>query len=346
MRRTYFRFNRDSPILVLFRYGTPVKWLNLVVNRFEFALSRSRLASRPYELVIDATNMCHLGCRFCPTGRKEHGRDKGAMSKSTFEAIIDATCRYAFLLYLYNWGEPFLNANIIEMARYAESRRISTRISTNFSVRLDDEKMEALVRSGLSQLIISGDGVDQQSYEAYRSGGDFGLVVENTRRLLETRRRLRARTPLVRWRFLLFEHNKHLTDRALRMAADLGVDVFETLVGFTDSEGGVSPGEVPKEIRSRKCFWLWKQLVVHWDARIAPCCMEYYEEDDFGRFADQSLRSLWNSPQHTYARSLFARRGSIPRPTGGVYCEGCYKLGGPNRPWNDAKRHASQASPG
>jgi hypothetical protein len=268
------------------------------------------------------------------------------MSMSTFREIIDATCRFVFILDLYNWGEPFLNPNVVEMARYAESRRISTRISTNFSVRLDDEKMEALVRSGLSQLIISGDGTDQASYEAYRSGGDFELVVENTRRLVETKRRLRANTPAVRWRFLLFEHNKHLADKALGMAADLGVDVFETLVGFTDSDSGVVARDVPKEIRSPKCSWLWNQLVLHWDARVAPCCMQYYEADDFGQFAGQSLDRLWNAPQHTYARSLFAHPRSIPRPTGGVYCEGCYKLGGPYRPWTDGKRHASQTSPG
>jgi hypothetical protein len=52
-----------------------------------------------------------------------------------------------------------------------ERSRLYTSTSTNAHF-LDEAKAEATVRSGLSRLIISLDGTDQETYSAYRKEGD------------------------------------------------------------------------------------------------------------------------------------------------------------------------------
>ena len=73
---------------------------------------------------------------------------------------------------MHNWGEPFLNPDILPMVRYARKNRIGTTISSNLNlVNRGEEFLEEVVESGLDHLTVSIDGTTQDVYEAYRKGG-------------------------------------------------------------------------------------------------------------------------------------------------------------------------------
>jgi MoaA/NifB/PqqE/SkfB family radical SAM enzyme len=93
-------------------------------------------------------------------------------------------------------------------------------------VRFD---VERFVESGPDFVILSIDGASQESYARFRKNGKLDLVLDNVRRLVEAKRRRGGTRPVLAWRFLTFEHNVHEVDEALRLAREIGVDVF--LVG-------------------------------------------------------------------------------------------------------------------
>jgi MoaA/NifB/PqqE/SkfB family radical SAM enzyme len=131
---------------------------------------------------------------------------------------------------------------------------MGTGLSTSLSVRRFDA--EAYVESGIDFMVLSIDGVTQPTYQKFRRNGDLELVLGNLRKLVEAKRKLRKRTPLLSWNFLAFEHNAHEIPQAARMARQLGVNVFRVVnpfdVGWDDPE--IRPAAVKAGVR--RLDWL------------------------------------------------------------------------------------------
>ena len=321
------RWGSASPYTVLIKYGTPRKAANLLLNKAEHVLRRTRLRSRPWKLVIDPTNLCTLHCPFCRTGRRDHGRAPGRMDMALFESLIAWAAPYAFTLDLFNWSEPLLHPDVIRMIRCAESHGVSTRISTNFALQVPSEQMRALVASGLSSVAVSCDGVDQESYATYRRGGRFEQVMANLRLLIRTRAEMGSPTPHICWLFVVFHHNEHLVDTARQMAIELGCDVFDTVTGFVDGHVDwltTKKHKVAIESSRYGCPWLYKYFIVHWDGGVAPCCTEFSEQDDFFNLKDVPLSQAWNHPTYVRARSLFGPRALMQGTH--VFCDDCFAV--------------------
>jgi len=322
--------------VALSRHSSVKKFANLCLNQIERRLVVTRPRSLPYRLVIDVTNVCNLRCPFCPTGKRLKGRDRGFMSLERYKRIVDEIGDYVYLLDLFNWGEPLLHQSLCEMVQYATDRNICTRVSTNFNVRFSEDEARQIVESGLSHLTVSCDGVDQQTYEVYRCGGTFATVIENMKTMVRVRERLGSSYPHIFWLYLVFKHNEDLADQARLAAADVGVDSFVTVTGGVEDEAWAAVGNHPQMpgLTELPCSWLWKQLVVHWDGGVAPCCGEFWKEHDYGSISDEPIRQLWNNEQFVKSRSLFKRRHEAIDETE-LYCASCYKAGGSRRPWNE-----------
>lgn len=97
------------------------------------------------------------------------------MKYERFQVIADKVRPFAQYFYLHLWGEPMLNPDIIKIIRYA-SEFTTTNISTN-GMSMTATKAEELITSGVSDIIISVDGVSQEVYEQYRVGGNVDKVL-------------------------------------------------------------------------------------------------------------------------------------------------------------------------
>src|ERR1700678_3207405 len=73
-----------------------------------------------------------------------------------------------------------------------------------------------------------------ETYQVYRRRGKFDLVCENMRSMLDTKRRLGSRSPLVTWQFLIFRFNEHEVEKARTLEAEIGVDGIPFRPAFLD----------------------------------------------------------------------------------------------------------------
>ncbi len=85
----------------------------------------------PISLIIEPTNACNLHCPTCPTGSGKINRPVRMMSFEEFKKIIDQVKTHVDRIYLYSYGEPFLNKELLKMTKYAVSAGIYVEISTN-----------------------------------------------------------------------------------------------------------------------------------------------------------------------------------------------------------------------
>ena len=306
---------------------TPRRLFNAVLNKVEMRLGRTSLLSRPYKLTIDVSNKCNLSCPFCLTGQRQGGRAKGNISLESFTSIIDELAPYAFSLDLFDWGEPFFNPELPLLIEYAHRKGLITTVSSNLSFKLTDEQIASVVRSGLTYLTASVDGADQRSYEIYRRGGKFDLVMQNLRAFVRLKRELGSETPRITWQYLVFAPNEDRVDEARRLAQEIGLDGFRPLAGTYEDPSWEPKGDYSFHylyVHPNRCVWLWNSAVFHWDGGWASCCMGFEKHDDFAQWQPGSFRQLWNNEKFVAARRIWTEKES-PLPEG-HYCTSCDKV--------------------
>ena len=294
-------------------------------------LRRPVVWGRPFMLMVEPTNLCNLRCPLCPSGNGEMSRARGKMRVEDFKRLVDATGRHVFMMMLWNQGEPYLNEGFNEMVRYAHQRGIFTFTSTNGHFIRDDDAAPAVVESGLDELIVSVDGVDQETYARYRVGGSLDVVFDGIRRVLRARAEASSRTPVVNLQFIVMRHNESQMEMAERLAEDLGVDKFlvKTAQIYTAAdaeaflprdtayvryEQGAGAGLQVKGQPARGCKVLWYSSTVNWDGRVAPCCFDKDVDFCLGQaFADRPFdRIWWGSEYRDFRKRVLADRRSIP----------------------------------
>ncbi len=330
-------------------FKRPRAYWNWALANVSMALRMSRLRARPLKLTFDPTNQCQLECPLCPTGLRIQDREPGRADLQIFQRLMEEVGDYVFFIDFYNWGEPLLNKQLEPMLRLAADRGIVTYISTNLSLPLPDERLKALLTSGVSEIIVSIDGASQETYGAYRRQGKFDLAFENLRRLMAWKREIGLSRPVVIWRFYVFRFNEHEIERARQLAAEIGVDriVFatpfldegrfplsaedrqamttwaSTLDEFNRYQPDHPEYEDPrsKQTHHRRCDWHYVSTAINPDGGVSPCCAVFEKGNDFGSLAGgSSYMAVVNNERFTAIRDRFAGRRIEPT---GLVCERC-----------------------
>lgn len=181
---------------------------------------------------IEPTVLCNLSC-FQAVCSQESGivktRSRIYFPLDDFTALIDEIGPSLVRLDLFNYGEPFLHPQSLEMIEYIKEKfpGIYLYISTN-GLLLDRDKIKRIVRAGVDEFTFSVDGADQETYEKYRCRGDFKRVLHNMRIFVEERNKTGREVPHVNWRCILFKWNdsRQQMKKIKKLAEKTGVDRF------------------------------------------------------------------------------------------------------------------------
>lgn len=298
------------------------KLFNLAKVETSYLLSRvirkPLLAGNPWAASIEPTTSCNLRCTECPTGMQSLLRSKGNMGLEVFRRILSKLSPDLFYLTLYFQGEPTLNPHFPEMVRMARLQRIFVATSTNGHF-LNDKNVAEIIGSGLNHLIISLDGLDQETYEKYRVKGDVKTVTEGINRLVAAKKATKSKTPFIELQFIVMRHNEHQMDQMRKFAKQSGVDKlsFKTAQVYNfDAENLIIPTLNSKsrykqtsdgkwmminKIQNR-CHRIWSSLVVSWDGKVIPCCYDKDAEYQTGDLLEEPLSEIWKNQLYTSFR--------------------------------------------
>jgi radical SAM protein with 4Fe4S-binding SPASM domain len=286
----------------------------------------------PTHLQIEPTTHCNLRCLLCPVNTGLN-RPTGHMDFAVFQKVVDEVGEYAFFILLWDWGEPFLNPRIYDMIRYASERRIKLISSTNGHLLAQGDHADRLVRSGLDTLIVALDGITQETYEKYRQGGRLDDVLQGIRTLVDRKRALNSRKPLINLRFLVMRHNEHEIPKLPDLAKSLGADAL-TLNTLNSHCQETDPAErawlearyqelLPRDRRYQRfrytkagdkrrvarnpCKRLWNNPAIHWDGTVASCFFDFAEKRKLGNVQTDTLTAIWRGAEYRKLRRAFRR---------------------------------------
>lgn len=319
--------SHEIHILSLLRSLTPRRTANLIKTGVSFlfsALTRKNILwGAPPILTVEPTNICNLKCPLCTTGNGEMKRLKGHMSTETFQKIIDQLGGDIFFLIIYHQGEPYLNKNFPEIIRRAKEKNIYCTTSTNGHY-FTEENIHKTIDTGLDSMIVSIDGVDQESYEKYRVRGNLKKALDGTRRFMDIKKERRVKYPLIAIQFLVMKHNEHQIADMKKLAKNIGVDrlmIKNIEVRSLDEAREWLPRDdhyrrydfsgdsyKVKNADKTSCPRPWLSALINWDGSVTPCCFDkngYYE---MGNINDaSSFQSLWQGKAFKQFRGRLVR---------------------------------------
>jgi radical SAM protein with 4Fe4S-binding SPASM domain len=132
-------------------------------------------------------------------------------------------------------GEPFLHPQIFKIIKYAKSKGAAVNCATNFT-RTKGRHRE-MVESGISQLKVSIDATDKETFRMIRGDDAFDGILENIREVVRWREKLNSDTPSVRFNFALQRFNYKQVVDLIDLAAELGVDgIYYQYLEYVDME--------------------------------------------------------------------------------------------------------------
>ena len=306
------------------KFRTKIKHENYLLARKEEEEKKTVLKSKPYIMVIEPTNICNLQCPLCSTGVGGQSRDKGSLNFENFKKLIDEAGDYLLKLALQNWGEPTLVKDLPKMIRYAADKGIFVTISSNFSIDYKDEYLEEFIKSGLGLLKIDIDGTTEEIYQKYRISGKLKTVIENTKRVVEIKKKHNLKYPIIQSKMLVMKHNEHQIEDFKKLSKTLDVDEIELGNIQLDPKAGKDWLPTNKKFiyetylqdtEIQPCHWPWSGFVVNWDGGVTPCCIVDDSGADFGNIFKEGLMGVWNNEYYISARSEFSDKKEISKFT-------------------------------
>lgn len=284
----------------------------------------SSLSPLPVELMIEPVNVCNLACPTCPTGTGRLNRPPRAMTLAEFRRIINQVRGRVCRVFLWNYGEPFLNKELTAMVRYAAAAGIPSRVSTNGEFLFSLDVCREVVESGLEHLIVCLDGADQETHKKFRRKSDFSAVVNGIKLMVQARRALNSASPLIELQFLVMRHNEGQGEEMWRLSKELGADIYsEKTIGIDSNDPSfhalaseLLPEDLSRSVYYRKpdssfalkggisngCSRLYSSAVINSDGSVVPCCYDVDSSHVMGNVFEQSLADIWAGEKYMELR--------------------------------------------
>jgi radical SAM protein with 4Fe4S-binding SPASM domain len=304
-----------------------IRPVNLFIAGYSFLKGTlggsTEIKGMPASVSIELTNNCNLHCPHCLSGSGQMTRKRGFMDIELFNKVIKELRPYLYNINLYFQGEPMLHPLFFSFAQ--NCRGIPTVVSTNGHF-LSEENSEKIVSTGLNKIIISLDGIDQETYSGYRVNGNLVTVMNGIRNLTSSKKRHNSSLKIV-IQSLVTRFNQHQIPQIKEFAKSVNASLSLKSIQIIDkaeigswlsadrkfSRYRIKNGEyIIKNSLPDRCARLWFNPVITWDGKIVPCCFDKDGEYVMGDLNHDSFRDIWEGPKYRiFRKSILSGRHLI-----------------------------------
>ena len=182
--------------------------------------------------------------------------------------------------------------------------------------------------SGLNRIIVSIDGMSEESYGAYRVGGSLHKALEGLMYLRQAKDKLASRT-IIELQVLRLRSNEQEWSAMKRQYKVIGADILSMKSAqFYNFENGnpLMPSNERysrykkgkdgkyhlKRKASRSCHRLWTGCVITVKGEVLPCCYDKASQFSFGNIFTDSIVDIYHSEKANRFRRIILQKRSRP----------------------------------
>jgi radical SAM protein with 4Fe4S-binding SPASM domain len=306
--------------------------------RAKWDLAKSFRYDLPFPLHVDYELMakCSLRCPMCPNSRPDNSSESGDLksfgrseSRLLRETVLDLLAEGAAAgqgsMGFGGLWEPLLARELPELvAAGRELGLVDAMLNTNGQL-LTEKISEALIKAGLTRLMISVDAATEATYALARPGGDFRLLENNIQEFLAKRKALGKRLPVLRLSYCVTSLNERELP-AFLAKWEGRVDFFsvQSYGRFTEDAPALFPKNYDRQIPGGLCAQPRKRLLVRHNGEVTPCCDLSGFSLSLGNVKNLSLAKIWEGPKIAEIR----KRLSGPKenwPSACLACQAKYR---------------------
>jgi len=264
------------------------------VRRALIAAGRDRAPGLPDIVQIESTNRCNAKCVFCP--RDDMARRQGDMDFDLFRKIVDECVELGIThVRVHNYGEPFLDKQLVEKVRYAKTRGIAQVGMISNGSLISEPLARGMIDAGLDAINISVDAGGREVFESTRVHLKYDEVIGNIQTLVRLRRDLGQTRPKL---ILSFVRQGNSADEHAFIEEWRGV---ADKIHITDLHNWAGTLHTNSDVRY-PCYRLWLTFTVLWDGRVSLCCADFDGRHVLGDLRTSTIREIWNSPAYRAVR--------------------------------------------
>jgi MoaA/NifB/PqqE/SkfB family radical SAM enzyme len=293
----------------------------------------------PRQIGVEASSFCQLRCPSCPTtsGHIHPAIGSGFLKFEAFRDLLESNPSLE-LVEISNYGEVFLNPQLLQILEYAHQRTVAISIGTGANLNhVKDDVLEGLIKFRVRFMTCSIDAATPETYRKYRVRGNFDQVIHNIETINSYKQKYQSALPRLAWQFVVFGHNEHEIPIAREIAARLGME-FRTKLTW---DAKFSPIRDPDFVRAQTswrsitreeyeqehgekfgsavCNQLWDAPQINWDGKVLGCCRNFWGDFRGNAFTEGLMNSI-NNETMNYAREMLSGRKP---PRDDIPCSTC-----------------------
>ena len=290
----------------------------------------------PAIIKFEPSIACRLKCFGC-LGESTRARIKGTgksphLDLDLYRNIIEDHSSTLIEASLYDEGEPMENPDIVEIVKIASSKNVGTVISTHGSFDPNDKtylrRFLGVADAGLDKIIFAIDGVDHETYGAYRLGGNVYYVIGNLQRLAGYIQDNNLNT-IIEWQMIdlhppekgRWEDNRDDQKEARKMAEDLDIE-------FRIMPNRFKKNQDEEYKRKHPCILPYISCSVDYEGNVGGCIAYDSGGLNFGKITRRrSLGDIWNSGEFQEMRRYHYKLDE-GRLDPHLRCYSCDRFGG------------------
>jgi radical SAM protein with 4Fe4S-binding SPASM domain len=230
-------------------------------------------------------------------------RRQGIMEMDLFRKIVDECAALGIThVRVHNYGEPFLDKQLVEKVRYAKAKGIREVGMISNGSLIDEDVARGMIDAGLDAINISVDASGKETFERTRVNLKYDDVIGNIKTLV----RLRGEAGKVRPKLILSfvrqdnsADEQRFIDEWKQIADKIHVTDLHNWAGTLNAKSDV---QYP-------CYRLWQTFTVLWDGRVSLCCADFDGRHVLGDLRTSTIAQVWNSAPYRAVRRQHLEHG-------------------------------------
>jgi len=251
----------------------------------------------PTSINLEITSLCNLSCVHCPShlsSAAKNPKSHGLMTMGLFNKAMDEIDSHGITrLALHKDGEPLLHPEILTiLSRVKQNQPHFVTLITNGQL-LTNEISDALLNNHIDSILFSIGAASRSFYEMVRGSG-FELVLDNIQKFLKRREKFQPQ-PIVTVQIINLPELPEM-EAEIRQFKKFWEREPVTVMVYDKLNWGLFDSAVSK-IKRYPCPSLWRNLFVHWDAKVSACCIDWDQSLVIGNLNEQTIADIWSGDE-------------------------------------------------
>lgn len=266
----------------------------------------------PMMCVLSFAYICNARCPNCPYTNshiREDYRDRPYMHEDTFKIIANQCGEHGAWIRLSGGGEPMLHPKAVELMEYAVKVGAKVGLITNGS-KFTEENSIRLLRAQVDMIEFSVDASGPKTYSKVRKGLRWGELLNNVRRMVELRNKLRSQTKIIASGINQIDVDIDVVAKFWEPIVDNFQKRKYLTWGINDPSKSADPAPYLPPEQVIPCPFIFERLNIDSRGKVMVCGFDIGAKTDMGNVHEKSISEIWHGEQFEYYRQMhLSRRG-------------------------------------